>query len=206
MWWSRAGNALYANRFEVVNFTMQGIVPVGYAVLAVSLGVMFGALFKRTLLALAVTLVVLLAVQITVPNWVRPHLQSSRHTIISLNSRHIGTSVGPQIFTLTVPAIPNQPGAWVLASHAVNATGQPVTAVPAACRGAFGISQGSGTSEAAQSQDPLSCLTSQGLHIAATYQPAYRYWDFQRIETGMYLALSLLPLGATYWLVLRRDA
>jgi ABC-type transport system involved in multi-copper enzyme maturation permease subunit len=205
-WWSRAGNALFLDRFSGSAFTMQGIVPIGYAVLAVSLGVMFGTLFKRTLLALAVTLGVLLAVQITIPNWVRPHLQPPRHTTLSLYQRHIGTSVGPSTFALTVPTIPGQPGSWVLSSHAVNAAGLPVTAVPAACRSALGISQGSGDSNDTQSQDPLACLAGQGLHVAATYQPAYRYWDFQRIETGIYLALSLIPLGATYWLVLKRDA
>ncbi len=206
-WWSRAGNVLFSDHFSATEFAMQGIVPVGYAVLAVSLGVMFGALFKRTLLALAVTLGVLLAVQIAIPNWVRPHLQVPHHTTLSLYQRNIGTSVGAKTFALTVPAIPSQPGAWVLSSHAVNASGQPVTAVPPACQGAFGISQGSGgASDNAQSQDPLACLAGQGLHIAATYQPAYRYWDFQRIEAGVYLALSLIPIGVTYWLVLKRDA
>jgi hypothetical protein len=205
-WWSRSGNALYMSRFDALNFTMQGIVPGGYTVFAVSLAVMFGALFKRTLLALAVTLGVLLAVQIAIPNWVRPHLRSPHHTTVSLYQRNIGTSVGAKTFALTVPVIPNQPGAWVLSSHAVSAAGQPVTAIPPACQSAFGISQGSGASNDAQSQDPLACLAGQGLHIAATYQPAFRYWDFQRIETGVYLALSLIPIGVTYWLVLKRDA
>lgn len=39
-----------------------------------------------------------------------------------------------------------------------------------------------------------------------TYQPAYRYWDFQRIEAGIYVGLTGAAVATTYWLVLRRDA
>jgi hypothetical protein len=52
----------------------------------------------------------------------------------------------------------------------------------------------------------LRCLDRLGYQWKTEYHPAYRYWNFQRIEVGLYLALSLVPLGATYWLVLRRDA
>ena len=50
------------------------------------------------------------------------------------------------------------------------------------------------------------CLNKLGYYWNTKYQPAYRYWDFQRIELGLYLALSIVPIGATYWLVLKRDA
>jgi hypothetical protein len=38
------------------------------------------------------------------------------------------------------------------------------------------------------------------------YQPAGRFWSFQWIEGGWLLALSLLLVGATVWLVHRRAA
>jgi hypothetical protein len=37
-----------------------------------------------------------------------------------------------------------------------------------------------------------------------SYQPADRLWTFQWIETGIYLAISALAIGATFWLVRRR--
>jgi acyl-coenzyme A synthetase/AMP-(fatty) acid ligase len=37
-----------------------------------------------------------------------------------------------------------------------------------------------------------------------SYQPADRFWTFQWIETSIYLAISALALGATFWLVRRR--
>jgi hypothetical protein len=55
--------------------------------------------------------------------------------------------------------------------------------------------------------DPVEdCLNQAGYRELAKYQPAYRYWDFQRIEASIYLGLTALAVGATYWLVLKRDA
>ena len=38
----------------------------------------------------------------------------------------------------------------------------------------------------------------------ANYQPASRFWPFQLIESGWLLALSVLLIAATVWLVRRR--
>jgi ABC-type transport system involved in multi-copper enzyme maturation permease subunit len=39
---------------------------------------------------------------------------------------------------------------------------------------------------------------------ANTYQPANRFWAFQSIEAGIFVALTLAVLGVTVWLVHRR--
>jgi ABC-type transport system involved in multi-copper enzyme maturation permease subunit len=39
-----------------------------------------------------------------------------------------------------------------------------------------------------------------------TYQPASRFWEFQSIEAGIFVALTLLALGAAMWLLHRRAA
>jgi hypothetical protein len=39
-----------------------------------------------------------------------------------------------------------------------------------------------------------------------TYQPGDRFWRFQLIESGIYLGLTVLLLGATWLLVQRRTA
>ena len=39
---------------------------------------------------------------------------------------------------------------------------------------------------------------------ANTYQPASRFWEFQSIEAGIYVALTLALLGTAVWLVHRR--
>jgi hypothetical protein len=49
-------------------------------------------------------------------------------------------------------------------------------------------------------------LTQHGYTYSTRYQPGSRYWPFQWIEGGWLLALSLLLLAATVWLVRRRAA
>ena len=55
-------------------FGARGIVPLGYAAFAFALGVTAGVLIRRTLPAMAVTLVGFVAVRLSFAFWVRPHL------------------------------------------------------------------------------------------------------------------------------------
>jgi hypothetical protein len=50
------------------------------------------------------------------------------------------------------------------------------------------------------------CLSQHGYTLWTSYQPASRFWPFQWIEGGWLLALSLLLIAATVWLVRRRAA
>jgi hypothetical protein len=54
--------------------------------------------------------------------------------------------------------------------------------------------------------DPVHYLVQHGYTLLTTYQPASRFWPFQWIEGGWLLALSLLLITATVWLVRRRAA
>jgi len=40
----------------------------------------------------------------------------------------------------------------------------------------------------------------------ATYQPGYRFWPFQFIETGIFVALAAALIAVAFLVVLRRDA
>lgn len=227
-WWSKTGNVLYDNRFGAVKFDMQGIAPVAYAVFAVSLGITLGAWLKRIMAAIGVMLVLLLATQIVVGTLLRPHYMTplTRHVSIDQNTAGDGRglSLSPQ-----VP--PKSGDAWVVGGKLVSKTGQPLswTNPPRNCvvthpdapvtksggRNATtvrAIDSGTGRqADAIISRDggpsvDFQCLDGLGYHWDTQYQPAYRYWDFQRIETALYIALSAVSLTATYWLVLKRDA
>ncbi|MGH8918838.1 MAG: hypothetical protein ACRD0H_11000, partial [Actinomycetes bacterium] len=50
------------------------------------------------------------------------------------------------------------------------------------------------------------CLSRHGYTQWTSYQPAGRFWPFQWIEGGWLLALSVLLIAATVWLVRRRAA
>jgi hypothetical protein len=54
--------------------------------------------------------------------------------------------------------------------------------------------------------DPVHYLIQHGYAQLTTYQPDSRFWPFQWIEGGWLLALSLLLIAATIWLVRRRAA
>jgi hypothetical protein len=54
--------------------------------------------------------------------------------------------------------------------------------------------------------DPVRYLIQHGYAQLTTYQPASRFWPFQWIEGGWLLALSLLLIAVTVWLVRRRAA
>jgi hypothetical protein len=51
--------------------------------------------------------------------------------------------------------------------------------------------------------DPFKYLTQHGYQQVTTYQPDHRYWTFQWIEFGWLTVLSLVLLGATFWLLRR---
>lgn len=52
--------------------------------------------------------------------------------------------------------------------------------------------------------DPVQYLSQHGFTQWTTYQPAGRFWPFQLIEGGWLLALSVLLIAATVWLVRHR--
>jgi hypothetical protein len=219
-WWSKTGNALNLERFQTLYFSSQGIVPLGYAIFAVSLGVFFGALLKRTMAAIGITLFLLIAILlIIVPNFVRPHyIAPVSYSASILQNNGNGDPLSPQ-------SPPNGGASLVVGGTLVSKTDQPInwSNPPQSCivaRPNDGIPAGHHTAVVAKGgpgSDPivsrnngpavdLGCLNKLGYHWITKYQPSYRYWDLQRIETGMYLALSILPIAGTYWLVLRRDA
>jgi hypothetical protein len=191
------GTGIAGQRWTAWVFATHGITPLGYAAFAFALGVTAGALIRRTVPAMAVTLAIFAALQLAMPLWIRPHLFTPHHTTTAIG-RDIGISsfnVDPQgNFTLTTGSLPGQPGAWILSSGAVNTAGNPVGTVPACKQAILASSPSSG----------LDCLASNGIRIAVTYQPASRYWAFQWTETAIYLALALALTGFCFWRLSRR--
>jgi hypothetical protein len=201
-WWSSPLNALNQQNFTPGQFDTQGIVPVGYALFAVALGIAAGALVRRTLPALAITIGVFAALRIAIAAYVRPHYMTALTVLYKfgdLRPRPAGSYwvisrglVGPGGHVLGGPAH-GGPGV-VRQGIAIN--GVSISNVPSACR-------------ARVFQSPLktmSCLTAHGYRASITYQPGSRYWAFQGIETGIFAALAAALIAVTVLVVLRRDA
>jgi hypothetical protein len=187
-------------RFGPFVFPTHGITPLGYAAFAFALGVTAGLLIRRPIPAMAVTLAIFAAVQFITPLWIRPHLIPPSHTVATIEAAQANViPAGHSTMAVTATAVPGQPGAWITSSGAVNAAGQPVSAIPAACKSAIPIVSGLGGSPGWGN-----CLTSHGIRVAESYQPVSHYWPLQWAETGMFLALALVLAWYCIWRLNRR--
>jgi hypothetical protein len=54
--------------------------------------------------------------------------------------------------------------------------------------------------------DPQSYLLDLGWRRVVTFQPDSRFWTFQAIEAGIFVALAAIALGVSLWLVRRTPA
>ncbi|MDO3703016.1 transporter [Micromonospora sp. C28SCA-DRY-2] len=173
-WWlAPLTQAERQGRFDVFFFDMQGLVPVGYTVLAVALGIFAGTLWPRMLPAMGATLAGFLALRVALVEFARPHYMAARTRTFPVESDS---------------PMPHQAhGDWVLANGVRDADGTMVAAnAQIACPpGATGPTGGR-------------CGAELGLEPGAynwqLYQPADRYWAFQYIETGIFVALAALLL------------
>jgi hypothetical protein len=52
----------------------------------------------------------------------------------------------------------------------------------------------------------LACLAHLGYRSFVTYQPGYRFWPFQFIETGIFVTLDAALIAGAFFLLRRRDA
>jgi hypothetical protein len=190
-WWSGPDNALQLDQFKPGRFDIMGIVPVGYALFAMALGLCAGALLRRTLPALAVTLAGFFVARTVVTLWLRPHYMSAVTVTYKLFSGY--TPAGS--YWQLAQGILNPAGQLVPAPNGAEFDGVPVGYLPFACAAA-----GRGVPPTASCRQALAAF-----HGFITYQPASRYWAFQGIETGIFVALAAVLIAVTAVVLLRRD-
>jgi hypothetical protein len=194
-------------RFGWFVFPTHGITPLGYAAFAFALGVTAGLIIRRPIPAMAATLAIFAAFQAIVPLWIRPNLFPTSQTTATIAASGANVSLGANpALTLTASIVPGQPGAWIISSEGVNAAGQRVSTIPAACQSA--ISDGLGSHRGTTvGPDPVAlnnCVARHGIRVAEGYQPASHYWPLQLAETGFYLALALALAWYCFWRLNRR--
>jgi hypothetical protein len=195
-WWSGPYNALTADAFQVNRFDVTDIVPVGYAIFAMALGICAGALLRRTLPALAVTLAGFAALRVLTALWLRPHYMTPVTVYYKLTAPF--TPTGSYLAVSQGVFGPNGKPPGSLA----NSAGVDGVPVPAACQQFMG---NMGKTNA-NLNPVLSCMAAHGYRGYVTYQPPSRFWAFQGIETGIFVALAAALLGVTFWVLRRRDA
>ncbi len=188
-WWVSASNALqWGGSFRFENrFDIWGGVIVAYALFALMLGIFAGTALRRTVPAMAVTLVVFIAVRILVTNLLRPsYLPPIVLTTSLLYSTNPATVVSPQ-----------QPpmDSWILSNTPIDRQGRPVPIEEFLnCQQLLGL----------DATDPEvarynQCINKHGLQNRYVYQPGDRFWLFQAIESALFLLLAALLFALTFW-------
>lgn len=161
-------------------YDFVGIAPIGYTLFAFAIGAAIGAITRRTLPAMAITIPLFLALRL----W----FESIRgHLITPL------TATFP--FALKAPgsagSVPRD--AWVLDQNVVDAAGRAVE---------FRFkNSGSNCFATVVNGD---CLSANDLHSVVVYQPGSRFWELQGIEFGVFAGATVLCLAVAVWWTLRR--
>lgn len=178
-WWLGPWDALNG-RFGDAAFDFEAPVLGSYVAFAIVIGMAAGALLRRTVAAMVVTLAGFLAARLPV-------------------EFHFRAAYLPPLtrtFDFASPASRSAAGLsradWVISEPIVDHAGHQVAdqQVYRTCLSSFGATK----------DTFFHCVEAHGWLGSEVYQPAARYWTFQGIETAIFVALAVALLGlAAYW-------
>jgi hypothetical protein len=221
-WWFSPIDRVQPNPLDPSVFDVRGIAPVGYAAFAFTLGVAAGALVRRTVPAMAVTLVGFTAVRVAITYYVRPYIFTPLRVVSPL-VMGTGNGAPPQPGAGTV-----KPGDLVLSTQTINGAGQVIgqnggvgsngdigfsvlngkvslhgvgpcpNAFPAAA-----VARNPNGPSAAFNAAAQECINKLGIRQIVTYQPLRHYWPLQWLETLIFLGLAVALAGVCFWRVRR---
>lgn len=192
-------------RVSPLVFGARGIVPVAYTAFAFALGVAAGLVIRRTVTAMAVTLVVFVALQIAVTFWVRPHLAEPAELTTTITTSNLGgiESGGPGGPIERIVVRIDEPGAWVLSNQTVDPAGQVASSLPSWLADCLPRPPAPPPGRASLGAC-FDRLGQEGYRQQVTYHPASTYWRLQWTETAIYLGLAGLLSGLCFWWTRRR--
>lgn len=162
-----------------LGFALLGVAFAAWTLFSYALAAFFGALLRRSIPAMVLTLVVYVALAMATATGIRPHYM----TPVTVPTASITSSSG-----------------WVISMFARTPGGQPVSLnylynhLPASVQ------------NSPDQNAFINWLTAHHYTQWTTLQPDSRFWPFQLIEGGWLLALSVLLMAGTVWLVRRRGA
>ncbi|HET6215056.1 MAG TPA: transporter [Micromonosporaceae bacterium] len=171
-WWLTPLSQAGQSRFDPFLFDMQGLVPIGYTLFAVALGIFAGTIWPKMLAAMAATLAGFLGLRIALAVFARPRFLPAR--VLTYPVQGVTAEPNPTV------------GDWVLRDGVRDSSGKLVAA----------------NSRIACPENPTGpgadCGRELGIGPGAynwqLYQPGSRFWLFQSIETGIFVGLAALLL------------
>jgi hypothetical protein len=193
--WLDTTNTVTGQRF-VRLYDFQGVVPIGAAAFAVTVGIACGVIIRRTVPAMVATLGIFIVVRVFTAIVLRPRFMAAK--------------------TLDVPWAEGDlladTGAWVLSERTFDGNGVVIGTGGNSTINLGELSgvcpdltaRGAGPMPARESVDQ--CLSSLGYHTVFEYHPADRFWAFQLIETGLLLGLAGVAIAVAALTLRRRTA
>jgi ABC-type transport system involved in multi-copper enzyme maturation permease subunit len=163
-------------------FDLRGVSFAAWALATFAIGAFAGSLIRRVVPAIVATLAAYAGLALATGAWLRQHYLTPLVTS-----------------SLNLPS-----SAWIIGQRWTTKGGQPVS--QSVIDQVLQTTQFGGKGGVPQSLSAWQYLVQHGYTQLTTYQPAGRFWAFQWIEGGWLLALSLLLIGATLWMVRRRAA
>jgi hypothetical protein len=164
-------------------FAVRGIAFAAWTLAAFAIAALAGALIRRVVAAMAATLAASTGLAFVAAAFLR------RHYLTPLVTSK-----------LNVPA-----AAWIT-SQWLTKDGSRFPANGAQAINLFERLCPASAPGAKQPLSPAQCFAQHGYTQWTSYQPATRFWPFQWIEGSWLLALSMLLIAATIWLVRHRAA
>ena len=173
-WWFTPLVSVIGSRMEYLAFDVQGVVPIAYTLFAVALGIFAGTYWSKVLSAMGVAIAGFTVVRLGVELLARPRYLPPKDLTFGLEASDV---------------VPNfASGNWSQANGIRDASGDVV--MPNA------RIMGCPETELRCRQDLQSL--GPGAHNWELYQPGDRFWLFQGIETGIFLALAALLIALAF--------
>jgi hypothetical protein len=168
------------SEFLPLAFALLGVAFAAWTLFAYALAAFTGTLFRRTVPAMAVTLIVYIVLAIGTATAIRPHYEAP----VTEPGWNQGAGAGWVI------------SSWIKAPNGQRLSPAAVNSLPVPA-----------SVQNSQSPDAFNnWLTSHGYTMWQSVQPDSRFWQFQLTEGGWLLVVSALLIGGAVWLIRRRGA
>ena len=165
-------------------FDLRGVAFAAWTLTAFAVGALAGMLIRRVVPAIAATLAVYTGLAVAAAVFLRQHYMTPL-VIRNVTPDVSAYVIGQQWYARGGQSVSQGMLAQVLQQQAPQLAGKGGGTIP-------------------ESPDTNQYLIQHGYTLWTTYQPAGRFWPFQWIEGSWLLALSVLLIAATVWLVRRR--
>jgi hypothetical protein len=191
--WAGRVDSAAADRITPLVFGARGIVPIGYALFAFTLGVTAGMLVRRTVPAMAGTLAVYTAAVAAMPLWLRTHLAPATHLTPPLDMGNLDALMIDRSNNMLIE--PNDvSNAWTISNQPITPSGQVFTGPADTTKCGPGAPRG-------LCDDWVGTL---GLRQDVVYHPDSQYWTLQLAETAVFVGLAAALAIVSFWWLRRR--